>query len=245
MLNTFDEEPGGGFDRFAHMQRTVLLADALFRLQQAGGFAHLLQRFQNRATRPCYFEATVASAFLDLGYEVEIRQEIGVRGQDFDFQAARDQVINVEVTAKDGELSEKTIRNTLFGKRDQLPDDKPAVLYIVIPDEWAQDGTATDEAVGPAVKSFFDRSRRINAVVFGWSISVAIGEGCLFAEAFRPYFHPYPRHELRDCEFAAPRGLGDVQGLHEELARTANQDALARQLSGTRVRSFLRPFIRG
>jgi hypothetical protein len=120
--------------RIAHAHRVIRLADAVFTLisGRAKGFDVLKDRFLSRPTKPCFIEAEIASLLVCNGFQIEIIKEHGIRGGDFDLLASKDgTTISVEVTSKiDGPLTVQTISNTLHAKRDQVPPDRPAVLYM-------------------------------------------------------------------------------------------------------------------
>jgi hypothetical protein len=217
LINDFNESSDS---RFVHMDRVVRLADNLFLLFDSRNFGALVERFHERTTKQCCIEAEVAGFFVEDGFAVEIVKEIGVRGQDFDFIARKDLVrFNVEITARDpAPVSISAVRNSLHGKRDQVPNDNPAILYIITPEEWSANGSETELCIREAIKAFFARSRRFNSVVFVLDMMIPIGEGRIVATAYRPYVHPQPRHPVADVSFLMPKhGLGTLADLHDQL----------------------------
>ena len=114
----------------------ILRAETLFLLRSSPAFAELRKRLEKRALRSSFFEMLAAKQFLKAGFEIDARHPTGVRGQDFDFVATRDnKALNVEVTAlQANEFSETTILNALRNKRKQLPADAPAVICCAIPE---------------------------------------------------------------------------------------------------------------
>lgn len=120
--------------------RVIRLGDSLFQLRNCQNFNLLCERFKIRVTdtKACFTEAQIASAFSSEGLQVEIVQESGMRGTDFDFLAhGRKQDVSVEVTTKNpGPLTTGTIKNTLRKKRSQVPSERAALLFIIIPEEW-------------------------------------------------------------------------------------------------------------
>jgi hypothetical protein len=161
--------------------RVVRLADALFTLVQsrAIGIEALRKRFHNRPTKPCFIEAQIASLQVANGFRVEIVEESGLRGRDFDLVASRDGVVlNIEVTGKDDiPLSAKTVRNTLTSKRTQLPITGPALVYMHVPANWMRDLKSAQAAFSEAFIDVFTRSRRFNAVVLVWEHVTATLDG--------------------------------------------------------------------
>ncbi|NOT42492.1 MAG: hypothetical protein HOP13_18600 [Alphaproteobacteria bacterium] len=200
MLNEFDELSD---NRFVHMERVTRLADALFRLMGCAGFEVLTNRFQQRDAKSCFYEAEVASDFVEDGFNVQILEERGKRGSDFDFVAKRDGVIiNVEVTAKDTEIpSEDTFYSTLKSKRTQVPQDAPAILYVFLPPSWPKNQQAMMHATTVGAARFFRGSQRFNAVVVLWDVMLSLGEGMVTACAFHPFLHSNPRHAMPSLSF--------------------------------------------
>lgn len=226
MLNEFDE---ASENRYTHMHRVLALGDAVYGLQIADGFSNILDRLARRSIRPCYFETTTAADFLDDGFAVSVVPEVNQRGFDFDFSITRDgQSIAVEVTAKnEGIINIDSLYNTLHSKRTQLPKDRPAILFVVIPEEWTQDGAVAEVAIGGAINRFWQTgSRRINVIVLKWTATLNLGEGRLKAEVIRPYFNPNPYHQLSNVEFLQPPA--DLNGLREAAAN--REEELTRSL---------------
>lgn len=232
MFNEFDEESE---NRFTHMSRVVELAHFLYCLHTSTNFDAMLKRFTERPTKPCFYESEIASRFVEADYEVEIVVETGVKGDDFDFVARKNGCqINVEVTAKDDDtqISVLTIQNTLNDKRKQLPDDNPAVLYVIIPTAWTDNGEVAEAVFTEATDSFFAGSKRINAIVIWWERSFELDEGRVIARAFRPYLHPDPRHQIDDLSFLEPEErYPDLHGLGHILETHSDRDELKNELS--------------
>jgi hypothetical protein len=178
--------------------RVVRLADAIFTLlqSQAVGLEVLRRRFHARPTKPCFIEAQIASLQAAHGFRVEIVGESGLRGRDFDLTASRDGIaLNIEVTGKDDiPLSAKTIRNTLTGKRTQLPVTGPAIVYMHVPANWMQDLKAAQATFSEAFRDVFARSRRFNAVVLVWEHVVATPVGGTSHIELWPCYNNNPRH---------------------------------------------------
>lgn len=217
MLNEFDE---GSDNRFTHQNRVTQLGDALFRLRNCTNFDVLCERFRSRDTKPCFTEAQIADSFANNGFQIEIVQETGVRGADFDFIAhGTCQDISVEVTAKEqAPLTVAMVKNTLTEKRSQVPADRAAILYIIIPEEWAADAHVAETTFSEALGNFFEGSRRFNAVVLVWEATLALGEGRIFALTYRPYENPLSRHPIDDTSFLRPdHPRGDLNTLRRRI----------------------------
>jgi hypothetical protein len=168
-LATHSESPPD-LRRATYSSRVVRLADAIFTIVgKVDGFERLRQRFLTRNdTRSSFLEAEIASLLVHNGCSVSVIGESGVRGQDFDILATvRGTQVSVEVSAiTGGKLSINTVLNKLNNKRDQVPRDRPAVLYVRLPDMWMQNDKIGFLVLSAAVRRFMMKSKRINAIVF-------------------------------------------------------------------------------
>lgn len=221
MLNELDENSE---NRWVHQDRVISLGDFLFLLSDARNSDCLIKRFQERETRPCFLEAAAAEAFAENRFRVEIVRESGKRGADFDFAAHKAGItLNVEVTGLTSQaLTQRAIENVLNNKRNQVPADKPAVLFVTIPEAWTHDGQAAEEAIGSAVTAFFRGSKRLNAVVFSWEAILSVGDARMFAVTQKPYFHPTPRHATAGLRWLRrDHPIGDLNRVRA-LAATAS-----------------------
>ncbi len=230
MLNEHDEK---GENRWMFQYRVEGLADALFELRNCKNFDVLCDRFRNGDAKSCHAEAKTASVFAKDGFEVEVVRLTGKRGEDFDFVARKaSQEISVEVTAKeDAALTVKTIANTLRKKRGQVPADRAAILYVIIPEEWTEDGPTADSVFSEAIGNHFRNSKTFNAVSLVWVNKIVLGEGRAFALAYHPFEHPSPRHPIGDMSFLRPdHPRGDLNTLRGRVK--TDSEGLERELEG-------------
>lgn len=222
MLNERDEE---GENRWVYQDRLVGLADALFQLRDCKNFDALRERFWERETKPCFTEATIAKNFSSGGFEVEIVRESGVKGEDFDFVARKGSLeITVEVTAKEAtKLTAETVRNSLKKKRKQVPGDRPAILYVIIPEKWTENGDDAYKILSNAVEDHFRSSKTFTAICFVWYAKVNLGGGRIFALTYHPFEHPSPRFPVENLKFLRPNNpLGDLNTVRERAAIDSN-----------------------
>lgn len=188
--------------RLIYTQRVIRLCDAFFTLTgKVAGFERLRQRFLARdATRASFAEAEIASLLVHNGCSVQIVGETGVRGQDFDLLATVHGVpISVEVTSiQSGNLSVRAILNKLKHKRNQVPKNRPAVLYILVPESWMRNYQAAFLIFNEAITRFVRKSRRINIFVLVWeSMREAPGGGTLH-RLLQPVFSDRSRWAIPD-----------------------------------------------
>lgn len=178
-----------------YVHRVIFLADALFRLRNEDGFEVLRGRFEQRPIRSVYFEATAASYFIEERYNVVIREETGVRGNDFDFAVFNNkEKINVEVSEfSSDQFSASMLKNKLNEKRSQLPPEKPAILFLTCPESWDIYGPL-DFPMMRETFSFFGRTKRINAVVFQSATVKNVGPGFAWIVHSKRYVNSSARH---------------------------------------------------
>ena len=141
-------------------------------------------------------ETEIASLLAYNGFELEIIEETGIRGNDFDLAATKEGItFSIEVTAKeDGPLTVKTISNTLNNKRTQVPPDRPAVLYIRIPAEWMRDTSVAQPIFTEAFSEFCLKSSRFNAMVLVWEEVTPFLNGGLMQMHIWACYNHIPRH---------------------------------------------------
>ena len=191
-----------GQDRYLYFDRVIRLGNALFTLlhEDCKGYDVLRQRFHSRATKPCFVEMEIASLLALNGLSVDIRQETGMRGEDFDFLATTSLGVSlgVEVTAKDaGPLTVESVINTLRKKRTQVPH-RPAVMYIRVPAEWMKPHARARRIFSQAFQAFFTSSKRFNAIVLVWEMARHYGpNGAFCGMIMEPCYNNRPRHQTR------------------------------------------------
>ena len=186
-----------------YSNRIVRLANAWFTLLDVGfdGAEALLKRFQRRDdTRAAFMETEIASLLSFNGCKVRVIEETGVRGRDYDLLATYHGVeTSIEVTAiSHRPLSIKTTLNRLQDKRTQVPDDRPAVLYIHVPLMWINNYAFAQIVLDTAVRRFFFKSRRYNMIVFMWERAMLGGDGGHVELKIQLVYNNWPRFYLPD-----------------------------------------------
>jgi hypothetical protein len=182
-----------------------LIGETLFLLRSMPGFAEFCRQMEARDLRSTYFEIYAARMFLEGGYEVRARPEVGTRGEDFDFQAARGhETINVEVTALTAPtFSPQTILNALHQKRKQLPGIESAIVFCVLPENWGSTDRL-DFHLFNCARSFFGKTRRVAAVVFVTEKHVDFEPGGpvgYLSLDHLCFWHPAPRRRIVSADF--------------------------------------------
>jgi hypothetical protein len=163
---------------YGYPLRVILIGETLFLLRNTRGFEEMCRRLKTRALRPPYYEMLAAKTFFRAGFDIDMRPETGNLGSDFDFAAIRKGLtINVEVTAlQEKEFYERTAINALHTKRRQLPKDKPAIIFCVLPEQWEKIGMDLNAWSANVANEFFlSGIRRINRLVFYLERHIDIG----------------------------------------------------------------------
>jgi hypothetical protein len=199
MLNKLEQDE----DRYIFMTRVASLADYLFRLRKSPSFATLVDRLTKREARAPYYEAMIASRFQEQGFEVTIREEVGVKKEDFDFHATKQGLhVNVEVTAFDNvRFTPQTVTNKLTYKRKRVPDTAPLALFCMVPMTWVEHYRDLQFGLMETTYRFFSKSHAFNVVNYTWHPIVKIDENRIFAQNDLAVFNLDPHHEWRDQAF--------------------------------------------
>jgi len=207
----------GGTGRILYDRRVTQLCDCIFTLLkgQFKGAEFLRKRFLTRATKPCYIETEIASLLAYNEQQVEIVGESGIRGEDFDLVATKNDVtVSVEITAKEeGQLTVQTLTNTLKSKRGQVPDHQPAVLYMRVPAEWDPSLPENHAIFDTAFNDFCRGSRRINAIILVWEEVLGFMGGAFTPMTMRACYNNSPRHPLPHTDLFLPKAAPDGQVL--------------------------------
>lgn len=237
-------------DRAWHVNLFVTLAHSLFALRNADRFDVLLDRLQHRPLRQTYFEVYVAEAFAAKGFTIEIVEEVGRRGEDFDLRVTRaGRAINVEVTEVQQALPDATrLLNKLNQKRSQLPADGPGILAIIIPDAWVLRGAETEAVLAEATSGFFRSSKRVNQLLVCFTAQERLASGQnQFTQYVRYYNNPSPRSPIAAIDWRNHEV--PFEDLHElQAARrtpTKEQAAFLARLTEQPTMSFYRWFLDG
>lgn len=212
---------------YGHSGRVILIGETLFLMRSCPGFSEFCRRLQGRDLRSTYFEMYAARMFFEGGYEVRAKPEIGVRREDFDFQAiAEGEAVNVEVTALTADaFAARTVENALNQKRKQLPDTDAAIIFCILPESWATTPNL-GRALGLITKKFFEATRRVSAVVFVIEMHLDIEKGGRVGQLSIHHVclsHPNPRRPVRSLAFFKDTWRPDVAATDAPTQRRENE----------------------
>jgi hypothetical protein len=146
--------------------RLVDLAEMLFNLQNVPGFDGCAERLKAGD-----IEATLAE--LDLGrflylHSVSFRYVVPIskKGSDYDVEITYQNGVVACADAKwkvDGAFNARTIENSLETAREQLPKDRPGIVFIKHPSSWAK---GHFDEMRELTAKFFRRTERIVSVKY-------------------------------------------------------------------------------
>jgi hypothetical protein len=224
--------------------RVILIGETLFLLRNCKGFTEICYRLKARDLRASYYEMLAAKIFVRAGFDIDMKPEkqIGQEqkklGENFDFTAERGRfAVSVEVTAlKEKEFYEKTAINALNWKRRQVPKDKPAIIFCVLPSHWEGLGFNLNEWTANVANEFFlSGSRRVNRLVFYLERHIdgpTSKAGGGFITISRSYEHPNPYFPCNFDPIFESRGRSEITELlvEDSLHDTESAKSLAREL---------------
>jgi len=166
LRNSADAE----IDRLKHHDRIVSFADLLINLQDVPGFAQRIARLRTSDLESAIGELEGAKFLFLSDTPFGFVGESGAIGRDYDVDIEIGDprpACEMKCKLEDTQLSESTIRGTLEGARRQLPDDRPGIVFVKIPEAWTRD-PAVSAIMERALRRVFGSTGRISAVVFHW-----------------------------------------------------------------------------
>jgi hypothetical protein len=186
-----------------YARRVIDLADSFYTMlnRKLHGFNLLRQRFQTRNdTRALYYEALIASMLLRNGLSVEVIEESGVKGSDFDLLVnVKGVSVSVEITElTNATLTATAVLNKLQHKRAQVPPTRPAVLCMIIPEIWMKNFSHSFLLMNQAFVRFVRRSKRFNAIILVWTGFRSVPNGIYLTGGLLPVYNNYPRWPIPD-----------------------------------------------
>lgn len=149
--------------------RLIDLAEVVYNLQDVPGFDECISKMRNGDIEGTYAE-------LDLGRmlylnEVPFRYVVPqqVRGCDYDVEVEYPNGIIACAEAKCNieniKLSRNTIKNKLDRARQQLPRDRPGIVFVKVPPQWMDSRDFLEMTIGTA-EEFLRGTQRIVSVKF-------------------------------------------------------------------------------
>jgi hypothetical protein len=207
----FRPRPRADDDSARYLFRFTRLAESLYSLQGVPGFETRLVAWRTMEPNALVSELEGARMLVRAGIPFEFRTESGRKTDDFDI------LIESETTALCGELKTKiesteisfnSLLNTPRDARTQVPSDRPGVIWVRLPQPWAESPVFEAVCLG-ATQEFFRNTQRISGVVVHYERVAALPSGgaSLLVEA-RTFVNA-------NCTTLAP---GEAQRFFQSLA---------------------------
>jgi hypothetical protein len=184
---------------YRHFDRVVALADMLYNLQTVDGIAGRVDKIRDDSVETGVAELEGARIIRQSGYPIRFIPESNVRKVHDLATTVSGVTIACESKCKleTTQLSAKTVKNTLDDARDQLPRDRPGVVFLKIPEVW-KTTVESVEQISTGVRSFLSTTGRVSAVIthqeqWGFSSDNVI---VVRVPLLGTYHNPRARHSL-------------------------------------------------
>jgi hypothetical protein len=176
----FRASPQPADERYKNTGRVIYLAEALFNLQDVGGFPRLISDLRKKDVESTVAEIEGALILHAAGIPFAFVKPIQQRGKDYDLEirvsdgstAAAEIKCKVEST----KLSEPTVMEALERAEKQLPIDKPCFLFMKIPEAWNRDSGCEQTLTG-IMRNYFGGTSRITTVFVWWEMWITMESG--------------------------------------------------------------------
>jgi hypothetical protein len=155
----------GGEDRF--FLRVTTLGEMLLNLQDVSGFRGCLRLLADGKIEAAFAELEVARFLSMCGVKFSFNERLGRPKTDYDlnvvFKNGENGCAETKCKSEDTPLSENTIFNSLHDARKQLPNDRPAAIFIKVPEIWLGEQEFRKH-INAAVKRFLQETRTVVAI---------------------------------------------------------------------------------
>jgi hypothetical protein len=174
--------------------RIIDLAEVIFNLQHVHGFDDCIARMRRGDIEGTHAE-------LDLGrmlflHHAPFRYVVpqGVKGCDYDVEVLYPNGVTACADAKckivGTTFGANKINNALKKAKTQLPDDRPGIVFIKVPEDWMEVAGFEDIAVNTA-HAFLRGTRRIVSVKFYVSPIALLNGWMKLQHAYKEISNPY------------------------------------------------------
>jgi hypothetical protein len=186
-----------------HQERVTSLATTLYNLQAVPGIAHRIRQLKDSDLETALGELQCALSLIDPSLQFQFIVPISRKGADYEaeFVTPSGQSICCEIkTKKEGtELSQSTIWSTLEKARKQLPNGKPGVIFVRIPESW-MDSSQVGTTIEAAIAKITRQSDRVVAIVIASEKWAVVGHQSTVLYTFQPVFNKRSTHYSEDIE---------------------------------------------
>lgn len=165
--------PIDSMERHERYTRIVELARRLFELGQEAFAESLITNLRRRDLEGAAFEADVIRMLVSLPAVLNLRNEVGVKGQDYDIDlwlpSGRMWFIEVKTRADTSTYRPARLRKTLANARQQLPSTGLGGIFMKIPTPWTTDPDYHASYENEVI-DFLRNTSRVQAVVLVWDV---------------------------------------------------------------------------
>jgi hypothetical protein len=128
-----------------HKIRIVLLAEMIWNLQDMPNFeACASQMYDRDKIESTYAELEIARLlYSKSSASFQFRTPIGIKKKDYDLEVSYDDGVTVCAETKckveETEITLETIRRSFKKAREQMPSDRPGIIFVKVPRFWLDD----------------------------------------------------------------------------------------------------------
>lgn len=146
----------------------------MFNLQHVEGARERISRLRGESLPAALAEFEAAGMLSAPDLHVRFQRPGGVRGEDYEgtIVTALGRVVAWEAKSKlHGQMpSSDGVWRSLEEARKQLPKNRPGLVLVRMPDEWAEESRDLEAVCKPAVAQLLRQSKRIVGVVVFWRV---------------------------------------------------------------------------
>jgi hypothetical protein len=178
-------------ERHEHYVRTMELARRLFELGQEPLYDRLVANLRRRDLEGAAFEGDVVRMLCAGPFVVNLRQEHGAKGDDYDIDLwlhNRVWPIEVKTRAEDVPYSDRALAKTLDRARAQLPRRGVGTIFLKLPTGWLGE-SAYRRGYADVVVEFLRTTTRVQSVILVWDkwIPKTFGTGWNWSRGVRVF----------------------------------------------------------
>jgi hypothetical protein len=199
--------------------RIVDFAELLFNLQDIDGFDYCLDQMRDGNIEATYAELDFGRMLVASGVTFRFVVRSGIKGSDYDVEITLPDGLVVCADAKckleSTTFSEETVRNTLKRAVDQLPRDRPGVIFLKVPPSWFNELPAARELLRTGERFLRGSTRRVVSIKFFMTHDVWRNGMLRQSHGFKEISNPNNRFDPnRDWTmFAEPNPKADWNGM--------------------------------
>lgn len=175
-------------DTFRNMQRATRVAELLFNMQNIVGIDERVEELRIGHVESTVSELEAGAFLIKRGAAFRYVTPSGKKGTDYDGEITLpdNTIFYCEMKCKieATKIGKQTVLTSLSAAREQLPAQKPGLVFLKIPETWVLDPEAP-AVMAKALSEFLRNTSRVVAVVVQWEVQQIQGPGTRFFYQFR------------------------------------------------------------